>query len=122
MQTTQLIKGEEKGYFYANTHFPRRGQREGATGGEMNLFKQMNSNEALQTRRLESPLCCVCVREREGPDFPAGKNSAQKSPEREGEKNKRRTLEKVSREEEWSSNERGGTREGGGRVQGCIQT
>lgn len=88
----------------------------------MNLFKQMNSNEALQTRRLESPLCCVCVREREGPDFPAGKNSAQKSPEREGEKNKRRTLEKVSREEEWSSNERGGTRDGGGRVQGCIQT
>lgn len=50
--------------------------------------------------------------EREGPDFPTGKDSTQ-TPEREGEKNKRRTLEKVSREEEWSSNERGEP-EGGG--------
>ena len=50
--------------------------------------------------------------ERGGLDFPTGKDSAQ-TPEREGEKNKRTTLEKVSREEEWSSNERGGP-EGGG--------
>ena len=75
----------------------------------MNLFKQMNSNEASQTRRLESH-SVVC--EREGPDFPTGKNSAQ-TPEREGEKNKRRTLEKVSPEEEWSSNERGEPERGG---------
>ena len=72
-------QGEEKGYFYANAHFPRRGQREGATEGEMNLFKQMNSNEAVQTRRLESlSVVREREREREGPDFPTGKNSAQK--------------------------------------------
>lgn len=57
--------------------------------GEMNPFKQMNSNEASQTRRLES-VSAVRGREREKPrTSPLEKDSAQ-TPEREGEKNKRR--------------------------------
>lgn len=62
----------------------------------MKIFKQMNSNEASHrhTRRLES----LSVVRRT--DFPSRKDSAQ-SPEREGEKNKPRTLEKVSLEGEW---------------------
>lgn len=83
----------------------KRGQKE--TEGEMNLFKQMNSNEASHKTFGVGQRC-----EREGLDFPAGKDSAQ-TPEREGAKNKRRTLEKVSREEEWSSNERGEPERGG---------
>ena len=74
----------------------------------MNLFKQMNSNEALQTRRLES-LRVVGEKARTSPM----ERTQPKLLKREGEKNKRRTLEKVSREEEWSSNERGEPERGG---------
>lgn len=68
----------------------KRGGEGGAVGeGEMNPFKQMNSNEASQTRRLES-VSAVRGREREKPrTSPLEKDSAQ-TPEREGEKNKRR--------------------------------
>lgn len=92
-------QGEVKDIFLL-IHIPlkleKKDRRRGAV--PQNLFKQMNSNEAAQARRLES-------------DFPTGKNSNPNSWKGRAEKNKRRTLEKVSREEEWSSNERGGTRE-----------
>lgn len=66
----------------------------------------MNSNEASQAKGLGS---VSIVR---------GKAWVSPLEGMEGEKNKSRALEKASREEEWSSNERE-TERG---VQGCIQT
>ena len=69
---------------------------------KMNLFKQMNSNEASHTRRLES----VSVVREKARTSPVERTQP-KLLKGKGEKNKRTILEKVSREEEWSSNERG---------------
>lgn len=77
--------------------------------GEVKLFKQMNPNEASQTRRLEVDRT---LRETKYPDFPTAKNQT-RTPEMEGKKNVGSSPEKVNGKKEWSSKRRGGGRQRG---------